>query len=65
MSKKTKIVFVCVECNSRKVQAKAWVSLNDNKKIDFSLSENDYEEDYWCPNCEQHVRVDTKTVNIK
>jgi len=59
MSKlKNVIVFVCSECGSKKVQAKAWVNLNNNK-IDFSLSESGDKEDYWCEDCEDHTNVDT------
>ena len=53
-----KIYYTCSECGSDKIQAKAWVSLNDITDIDFSLSEstseNENSEDYWCKSCEEH-----------
>lgn len=59
MSKsKDTITFVCSECGSKKVQAKAWVNLNNNK-IDFSLSEDGRTEDYWCEDCEEHTDINT------
>lgn len=58
--------YVCVNCNSEEVQAKAWVSLNDNTDIDFSLSESGDEEDYWCNNCQSHTtcKIEEKMIPI-
>lgn len=48
--------YVCIECNSKRVQAKAWVDLNTNA-IDWSLSEAGDSEDYWCEDCKAHNKV--------
>ena len=48
--------YVCTECNSKRVQAKAWVDLNTNA-IDWSLSEAGDSEDYWCEDCKAHNKV--------
>lgn len=53
--------FVCENCGSDKVQAKAWVSLNKAPRtIDFSPSENGDYEDHWCDKCQSHTTVITE-----
>jgi len=47
--------FICPKCQKDKIEAKAWVQLNNNKIIDFSLSETGGSQEYWCPVCEIHI----------
>lgn len=56
-----KTVYICTDCGSDKVQAKAWVSLNDLTDIDFSASESGDSSDYWCKNCEEHSKCEKRT----
>lgn len=59
MAKVKKLKYRCDNCNSSKVQAKAWVTLN-TFEVDFSLSESGDEEDYWCDKCQAHTTVSIK-----
>lgn len=54
--------YQCLECGSNKVQGKAWVSLNDNTDVDFSLLEFGDSEDYWCSECSEHTDVENITI---
>ena len=47
--------WVCCECGSNNVQSKAWVSLNNQNKIDFIAAQDS--DDYWCENCAEHNDV--------
>lgn len=60
-----KTCYICTECGSDKVQAKAWISLNDKTDIDFSTLESGGSEDYWCKDCEEHNTCELRTVYEK
>lgn len=44
-------MLVCNKCGSTRVQATAWVDANTNEYI------NDYDESYWCNNCEEECKL--------
>jgi len=47
--------FYCPICNGTNVEGKAWVNLNgENPEIEFIESSD--EEDFWCNDCQNHVK---------
>lgn len=53
-----KIIMVCEECGSDKVETKAWVSINTDE-IGDSCSDGE-DDDNWCNSCETHSGIITK-----
>ena len=47
--------WVCPNCNSNRVQQKAWVNLNGNSVDWDSSSDLVDDEDYYCQDCEEHL----------
>lgn len=49
----------CTECGSKNVQERVWRSVNDIKNVD---AENCDRNDYFCENCENHIRLERESV---
>jgi hypothetical protein len=60
-------MYKCSKCGSYRVQSRAWVNPNMNLKflcdldssdnLDFSLSEENREDDNYCLDCEEHCEL--------
>ena len=48
----------CKKCGCTKVQTKMWVELNTNKIIDGADSQGEDIQDNWCPDCEEHCKIE-------
>ena len=57
-----RIIQVCSECGSPKVQTKMWVEYNTDIPQD-SCSDGE-DQDNWCPECESHTSFKSKRVAI-
>jgi hypothetical protein len=57
MSKKTKTVYICPQCNSDNVQVKAWV--RPNKNYEFVDEVNEGDEAGWCDDEQLSTFVET------
>lgn len=61
-------IYLCEECGSDNVQGSFWVDLNstrDGKNGQRATLINESGDEYWCENCETHVKrlclVDSRT----
>jgi len=61
MSKETKTVYICPQCQSDNVQIKAWVRPNENNQYVDEVNEGD--ELGWCCDEELHAVIETAEVN--
>ncbi len=59
---KTKMVWVCKNCGSDKVQTKYWVDLN-TKIIEGNVSDGENDDNY-CPDCDGHHGVEQKEIPL-
>jgi hypothetical protein len=46
-----KPAWICPGCGSNKVEALAWVRLNNQRVVSW-----DENSEYWCPRCERHYK---------
>ena len=62
--KKTKMTYTCKECGSEDVEGRFWVNLNTCEPDMTNWSMN-YENSYYCNNCEEdEIEVEEKEVYI-
>jgi len=53
---KTAVKWVCSNCDSDNIHAKAWVDINTREV--YSLADSKDTEDYWCEGChEPHIPI--------
>lgn len=56
-------LLVCEKCGGTNIQTKAWV---DSNTLQYKDSTGDnYDDDNWCDDCEEHVNVCLKSEYIK
>jgi hypothetical protein len=52
-------ILVCECCGSKNVESMAWVKVNGDRVSNYVGTLG--EENNWCPECEEHVRLITQT----
>lgn len=52
-----KKTYVCSLCGKTNVQVKMWINPNTNINLGEWVTHESDEDECWCQNCQQHVKI--------
>ena len=54
MNKNTEVIWICQKCGSEDILQRCWVNVNNNDSLEWIDTGGD--EDFWCEQCQEHIR---------